>query len=449
MLSAVMAAAAVLLGPAPQVVIDAPHWVGKPTANDVAAAYPLHAQHADLSGRAELECLVAADGRMDRCRVFAETPIGERFGDAALELAPKFRLEMAAPPQTGEAATIYIPIRFQIVRFGSQTVAHPASDPMVMTAPRWARAPTFEDVGHAFPSGAKAATGDVTLRCRIEADGAPSDCVTRQEQPAGQGFAGAAQALTSRFRVDFGRRPARPQDDFVADLKFHFSDPKDDDFLGRRIAQPSWLTLPDPDQAAALFPAAASAKGVTTGRGLVQCDVAPDGSLRDCVPQAGDPYGLGFSEAAVKAASAIRMNPWTDAGGPVNGARVQLPIRFDRPAQKRADAGPASADSGPLREVVFPRPDSHYAFLGPPGPYFPDRAARMGVGGMAILNCEVGNEDRLQKCRLVEDSPAGLAFGLAALRMAETGYMRAKPVADVQTSGPSRFQVSFPTPSKR
>lgn len=49
---------------------------------------------------------------------------------------------------------------------------------------------------------------------------------------------------------------------------------------------------------------------------------------------AGEPDGLGFSDAAVKIASGMRMNPWTEAGGPVNGARVQLPIRFDLPAVK-------------------------------------------------------------------------------------------------------------------
>jgi hypothetical protein len=257
MLSAVMAAAVAVLGPAPQVVIDAPHWLGKPTANDVAAAYPLHAQHAELSGWAELECLVADDGRMDRCRVFAETPIGGTVRGRRSRAGAEIPLG-GRSAAGGRASTIYIPIRFQIVRFGSQAVVHPAGDPVVMNAPRWARAPTFEDVGHAFPIGAKAAMGDVTLRCRIEADGALSACVTRQEQPAAQGFAGAAEALTSRFRVDFGRRPARPQDDFVADLKFHFSDPKGNDFLQRRIAEPTWLTLFEPGQITTLFPAAAS-----------------------------------------------------------------------------------------------------------------------------------------------------------------------------------------------
>jgi hypothetical protein len=31
----------------------------------------------------------------------------------------------------------------------------------------------------------------------------------------------------------------------------------------------------------------------------------------------------------MKVTAMMRMNLWTDAGGPANGARVLLPIRFD------------------------------------------------------------------------------------------------------------------------
>lgn len=51
--------------------------------------------------------------------------------------------------------------------------------------------------------------------------------------------------------------------------------------------------------------------------------------LRDCIPPAADPERLGFAEAAVKIASTLRTNPWTEDGRPANGAIVRLHNRFD------------------------------------------------------------------------------------------------------------------------
>ena len=39
--------------------------------------------------------------------------------------------------------------------------------------------------------------------------------------------------------------------------------------------------------------------------------------------------GLGFSEAAVKLASTMRMNPWTIDGAPVDGAVVRVGVRLN------------------------------------------------------------------------------------------------------------------------
>jgi TonB family protein len=339
MIVALLAAAAVVVGPAPQNVVQRPqerHWLERPTANDLAAVYPVHAQRAEISGSAELECQFAADGRLDPCRVFAEAPDREGFGVAALALSRRFRIELSAEPASVVSSTIYVPIHFQIV--GPGGISLPKQT--VLNTPRWTSAPSFDDLANAYPAGAKASAGDVVLRCGVEANGALAACRTLEERPPQQGFADAARSLTSRFRVDFGARAAQSKDDFVADVNVHFVDTKSDPSRDRSIAPPTWLTLYDPDQAAALFPPAAAAKGLRTGRGIVNCEVAQDGGLHDCNLEAGDPDGLGFSEAALKVASGMRMNLWTAGGGPVVGARVTIPIRFDRPEAKRAEATP-------------------------------------------------------------------------------------------------------------
>ena len=96
--------------------------------------------------------------------------------------------------------------------------------------------------------------------------------------------------------------------------------------LGRAIGRK--LAGFDPAVAQKLFPPEAAGQGLTSGLGKARCVVATDGALTGCTALPGDPDGLGFSEAAVKLASAMRMNPWTAEGGPVDGAIVNLPIRF-------------------------------------------------------------------------------------------------------------------------
>jgi hypothetical protein len=95
------------------------------------------------------------------------------------------------------------------------------------------------------------------------------------------------------------------------------------------VTSPSWVAGFDPDEAMALYPPEAAAKGVTSGRGVARCVVAPEGTLSDCTPQLGDPDGLGFSEAAVKLAATMRMNPWTADASPVDGAVVDVAVRLN------------------------------------------------------------------------------------------------------------------------
>jgi hypothetical protein len=57
--------------------------------------------------------------------------------------------------------------------------------------------------------------------------------------------------------------------------------------------------------------------------------VTQDGSLSDCAAVEADPEGLGFSEAVVKLASTMRMNPWSRDGVPVDGATILVGVRLN------------------------------------------------------------------------------------------------------------------------
>jgi periplasmic protein TonB len=76
--------------PTPRVVVDMV-WLEQPTAQDFARYYPDRAKYEGVSGRATMECLVNADGRLS-CTIVSEEPEGWGFGEATLRIARHFRL---------------------------------------------------------------------------------------------------------------------------------------------------------------------------------------------------------------------------------------------------------------------------------------------------------------------------------------------------------------------
>jgi protein TonB len=95
--------------------IENPNWVRRPTGQDVLEAYPLGAGHKGLSGEARIRCIADAKGRMTKCQLLSETPADLGFGQAALSLAGKFRLDPTI--KCGllvEGAPVTIPIAFRL-----------------------------------------------------------------------------------------------------------------------------------------------------------------------------------------------------------------------------------------------------------------------------------------------------------------------------------------------
>ena len=87
-----------------------PRWVRTPSPDEFSWAYPPEAARSGIGGRATMACQVTAQGTLSPCRVVAEDPPGRGFGEAALKLAPYFR--MAGANESNTPATIYIPVQF-------------------------------------------------------------------------------------------------------------------------------------------------------------------------------------------------------------------------------------------------------------------------------------------------------------------------------------------------
>ena len=105
---------AALNGAAPGV--GRPEWTALPNAADLAAVFPAAAKTAGVyKARVVMECQVAAGGELDGCVIQSEAPADLGYGQAAIALAPTFRLSIWTDeglPTVG--SKVRVPIRFDL-----------------------------------------------------------------------------------------------------------------------------------------------------------------------------------------------------------------------------------------------------------------------------------------------------------------------------------------------
>jgi len=117
-------------------VITEPDWIAKPGADDISRAYPLIPLAFGIGGKAIISCQVDAFGKLQACKVDAETPEGLGFGDAAVSMAPAFHLRpMSVNGKFVEGGEVRIPLRFLTER-QAEPSSPPPSSPRAMELAR-------------------------------------------------------------------------------------------------------------------------------------------------------------------------------------------------------------------------------------------------------------------------------------------------------------------------
>jgi hypothetical protein len=311
--------------------------------------WPTSAFEARANGYVTLTCRIDVHGLAEWCKVAFEKPVGRGFGKAALAMRPNLKIEPAKGPDGPIDAVMNIGIVFrapdpqnnlqEVMANAMPGQPINASNLMVrnnpvemrrvtmMNDPVWVKAPDFAAVGQAYPGRGGGLEGYAVAHCEVEKTGLLAKCSVAKELPGGHGFGKAAVELARQFRVAPEVMARAPRGAPVeVDVPIRFAPPGTAD---QTVNAPRWIAGFDPEQALRLFPPEAAAKGLTSGRGVAKCRVNSDGTVADCAPEPAEPDGLGFSEAAAKLASTLRMNLWSADAGPVEGGVVRVAIRLN------------------------------------------------------------------------------------------------------------------------
>ncbi|HZV85638.1 MAG TPA: energy transducer TonB, partial [Brevundimonas sp.] len=99
-------------GPAarPSTVINA-SYARRPTQDELLSVYPRQALSRGLTGRSSMTCMATVSGTLEDCVSESETPIGSRFGQAAVSAAPFFRMN----PRTENGQPVESSVSLSIV----------------------------------------------------------------------------------------------------------------------------------------------------------------------------------------------------------------------------------------------------------------------------------------------------------------------------------------------
>ncbi len=259
------------------------------------------------------------------------------------------------------------------------------------------------------------------------------------------GFGGAALSLTPLMLMTPRKINGQPVAGAPVTIPISFIFPGDSarEIGGKAFFQVStaiWLKSPSAAVVAASFPKAAAGKS-GTGHVVLGCSFTKDGLLRDCAVVQEVPKGQGFGKSALELTKKFQANTASFGDHKPDAVVIRFPIHFIDPAtadwQSRAIAKPQWTDAPTVKTVAEA---------------FPSQAKAAGIkSGLGRVECTVGSEGRLADCQTISESPTGLGFGDAALKLAGDFAMNSwtaegLPVDGIRVALPIRL-VDDPAPT--
>ena len=166
---------------------DKLHVVQPPTGEDVARFYPERSQRLEVEGKARVTCTADAAGALQQCVVVHEWPQRYGFGQAALAIAPSFRVSGPGPFTTTIA-----------FRLGDDELFVPSET----SRGRWLKVlarPGKADIAAAYP-GDGTQVMHANLLCRLNASGTLAPCMGSAPDDDPKAVA-AATKLAGLYRV--------------------------------------------------------------------------------------------------------------------------------------------------------------------------------------------------------------------------------------------------------
>ncbi|MBI1199732.1 MAG: TonB family protein [Phenylobacterium sp.] len=182
-----------------------------------------------------------------------------------------------------------------------------------------------------------------------------------------------------------------------------------------------WARIPSDTEWRAAWPKAAKDAGVG-GRVVMRCHVEDAGDLSGCAVVSESPSGMGFGQAMLGLAPAMKRKP----PGAEAAREIMVPgdwYEFDK------------------------RPD----WLRRPSPndlltVYPKEAFHRGTSGRAVINCIVTVQGALRDCVAISETPAGAHFGDSAIALTPQFTMKPATRKGVPVLSVVSIPVNFAMP---
>jgi TonB family protein len=175
-----------------------------------------------------------------------------------------------------------------------------------------------------------------------------------------------------------------------------------------------WLSKPTGDDVLAHYPSAAFAMK-QFGWALMECKVGEAGVLTGCRTTREEPDQSGFGAAELVMSPLFRVAPTAKDGQPTAGRIVAVPLRFSVP--------PPIDPAAPLRQPEWIRRPNGADLAR----FYPSAARIAGAHGAATAQCDVLANGHLANCSVIAESPTGLGFGDATLKLTSLFRMQVGP----------------------